>query len=281
MLAATVEDWRTYPWTFPVLVQPKLDGIRCLLQDGRALTRTLKNIPNNHIRNTLISWASKQDPSIKLFDGEILIPNGTFQDTVSAVMSVHGTPNFEYGIFDHIPANILYPNGIIVYHIETRTTQNIGEIERLVDFFCATYEGIIFRSIPRQYKQGRCTLNEGYLLKYKPFVDAEATISACYPKYHNDNPPKVNELGHTERSHKNEGMQELPELGSFYVRAINGKFAGVSFHVGSGFSLRQCVKYWLCRDRLVGKTITFKYQEKGSLNAPRTPIFKGFREGNV
>ena len=40
---------------YPIIASAKLDGIRCLIKDGVALSRTLKPIPNKSIQ----AWAQK------------------------------------------------------------------------------------------------------------------------------------------------------------------------------------------------------------------------------
>ena len=37
----------------PMEVSPKLDGIRCMIQDGVALSRSLKPIPNKHVQSVI------------------------------------------------------------------------------------------------------------------------------------------------------------------------------------------------------------------------------------
>ena len=48
MLSATCKD--SSQLVYPVLVTPKLDGIRCLVKDTGVVSRTLKPIPNKYIR---------------------------------------------------------------------------------------------------------------------------------------------------------------------------------------------------------------------------------------
>jgi len=35
---------------YPALVSPKLDGVRCVIIDGVAMSRTLKSIPNKFVQ---------------------------------------------------------------------------------------------------------------------------------------------------------------------------------------------------------------------------------------
>ena len=51
MLAETVEDVNSI--NYPVLVSPKLDGIRILKIDGNIVTRKFKPLPNTYTRQWL------------------------------------------------------------------------------------------------------------------------------------------------------------------------------------------------------------------------------------
>jgi len=64
---------------YPVIVQPKIDGIRCLIRDGRAISYTLKDIPNRYIRETIESLKMPLD---RIVDGELTLldPEATFQE---------------------------------------------------------------------------------------------------------------------------------------------------------------------------------------------------------
>src|SRR6185436_2786055 len=66
-------------------VQPKLDGIRCLIVDGKLLSNTLKPIPNQHLWESMKSI--REYNKTGLFEGELIIPHKTHQDTMSVVMS--------------------------------------------------------------------------------------------------------------------------------------------------------------------------------------------------
>lgn len=59
---------------YPVLVQPKLDGIRAVVKDGRLLSRTLKSIPNASIR------AALERTVFEGLDGELVVGDPTADD---------------------------------------------------------------------------------------------------------------------------------------------------------------------------------------------------------
>jgi len=83
---------------YPLIASPKLDGIRCLVKDGVALSRTLKPIRNRHVQ-ALIGRHEYNG-----FDGELIVGSPThpncIQHTTSGVMSFEGEPDFRYYVFD-------------------------------------------------------------------------------------------------------------------------------------------------------------------------------------
>src|SRR3990172_4065088 len=79
---------------YPCLIQPKIDGIRCLKIDGEFVTRNFKMLPNLFIRN-MLSELNLPDG----VDGE-LIGTSNFQVTVSDVMTEYKECEFVYNIFD-------------------------------------------------------------------------------------------------------------------------------------------------------------------------------------
>lgn len=157
----------------------------------------------------------------------------------------------------------------------------------------------MIRSLSGKYKFGRSTLREGGLIKMKRFTDAEAIVIGWEPLLLNQNDPQIDGLGLQRRGYSKDGkVPDDSRVGKLLVRGTNGQFKGVQFAVGSGFDdpLRilmreQFRKYNIESGKIthnpdtwghdqnvpLGKIITYKYQEHGSKDAPRIPIFKGFR----
>lgn len=83
---------------FPYMVTPKLDGHRCLIKDGVALTSSLKPFPNKFIQ---AFFASGEYDGL---DGELIVGEPTspnvFRDTSSGVRRVEGEPDFTFWAFD-------------------------------------------------------------------------------------------------------------------------------------------------------------------------------------
>jgi DNA ligase 1 len=265
---------------YPLLATPKLDGIRCTKINGKALTATHKPIPNLYIRS-LIENSTLPDG----FDGELLVP-GTFQDTLSAVMSVDGTPPFTWQMFDYI-SNGPYEGRII----DLQNWFNFSKcafaqpvlpdvLRNGVDFLNFEdavneegYEGMCMRRPDGLYKNGRSTLKEQGLLAVKRFIDAEATVIGITQLMHNENPAETNELGLTKRSSDAAGQVGTMKMGALQV--INSE--GVRFKLGSGFTQAQREAWWQHPEAIIGKIVTYKSVWHGVKDAPRNAVFKAIR----
>src|SRR5882724_6813110 len=91
MLAGTIEsDHDLEKLHYPLLISPKLDGIRATVQNGILLSRNLKPI-----RNEFVQRHFSRHPFEGL-DGELICGDPTdkecFRKTTSAVMSFDGVP---------------------------------------------------------------------------------------------------------------------------------------------------------------------------------------------
>ena len=283
MLAGTLTDMGTL--NFPVIATPKIDGIRCLKIDGNIVSRSLKPIPNRHISSFLESALPEGA------DGEIVV-GSTFQDSTSGVMSVDGTPNFTYHIFDlydmkwgylqRLDALGYWEKTIGSIHrptIQVVPAMFIKTIEQLLKYekkqLLAGFEGVMVRSPDGPYKCGRSTEKEGFLLKIKRFADSEAVVIGFEEQLKNNNPKTTNELGLSKRSSNQ--AQKVPSgtLGKFIA-----KDGDVEFCIGTGVGLTAAMRQhiWDNRPLFLGRTIKYKFQKCGTKDAPRLPIFLGFRD---
>jgi DNA ligase-1 len=277
LLAATCEDLSSIK--YPVAVTPKIDGIRCLIVNGKAVTRKLKPIPNNHIR-TLIEKHGYEG-----MDGEIYIPNKSFNEIQSLVMTEDGTPYFEYIVFDlYSDASYvnrllkleqlqkILPDWIVPLFYKVVSTQ--AELEaKEQQYLRDGYEGIMIRDLDGPYKFGRSTVKQGILLKWKRFKDAEATVIGFVEKLHNNNEATVSELGYTKRSSHKVNLTPAGTLGALVVKA-----GDIEFSVGSGFDDETRQEIWDNQKKYIGKLVKYRYQASGMLERPRFPIFLGFRD---
>jgi DNA ligase-1 len=147
------------------------------------------------------------------------------------------------------------------------------------------YEGVMIRDPRAPYKHGRSG-KKGPLLKVKRFIDFEARIVGCFEKMHNANEAKKDAFGRTERSTAQAGLVGTGTLGGFYLEAINGPHEGQRFKVGTGFNADDRVSLWASHKAggalsLTGQTVKIKSFLVGAKDAPRFPVFLGFRDLEV
>lgn len=279
-LAYTVKDFDSI--RFPVLASPKLDGIRCILIDGVAYSRSMKPIPNRYVQERLSAIKGS-------YDGELIVgaPNApdVFNKTTSGVMSRDGQPEFTFHVFDDPTSDNEFAARLAVIQIDAEddllevvSHKLIRNAAELSEYEAAMveegYEGIMIRDPKGAYKQGRSTEKEGILGKVKRFEDAEATIVAFEEMMHNENEAKINEIGLTDRSTSKEGLVAADTLGAMVV---SSEVFTDTFKIGTGFDAAQRKAFWGSRDDLMGKTVKFKFQPHGTKDRPRLPVFLGFR----
>jgi len=279
MKPATVEDSDLPSLRYPLIAQPKIDGIRVFKYNGCALTASMKAVPNLFIRQQIELYCPDG------YDGEIWWPGCTFKDVQTAVMTHYGSPRFEWHVFDlAIPGWTAKERNEILssYHqqpdfiriITSSTAYTIQSLAALELVYLANqFEGIILRDPNAQYKFGRSTLDEQCLLRRKPFVDAEAEIIDFKEKMHNYNEAYIDERGRTKRSSAQGGKIPLGVLGAFVLH--HPKFG--TFDCGSGLDHQQQHDYWLARESLLGHYVTFKYQVNHCAGKPCPAVFKALR----
>jgi DNA ligase-1 len=271
---------------FPLLASPKLDGIRCCIHQGLALTRSLKEIPNKHIFTALSAV------HLEGLDGELIVGEPSAHDvyrvTSSAVMSHEGEPLFKYYVFDNfnssggfekrtdIARQMAQELPSIVEWLPQHLVTSLEQFTSLEDEFLAQgFEGIMARSLDGPYKYGRSTTREGWLLKKKNFEDSEFVIDDFEELMHNDNAAFENELGRTARSKAQDGLRGGGVLGAFIGRDLH---TNIPFKIGTGFDAAFRKWAWEHREELRGAIGVYKSFRIGVKDAPRHPVWKWFRD---
>ena len=91
-------DYEPQALRFPCLASPKLDGIRCHIFNGQAMSRSGKPIRNYFVQMILGHQA------LNGLDGELVVGNMSAPDvynrTSSGVMKKSGEPDFKFLVFD-------------------------------------------------------------------------------------------------------------------------------------------------------------------------------------
>jgi len=91
-------------------------------------------------------------------------------------------------------------------------------------------------------------------------------------RLHNGNEATVDALGHTARSTHQANKTGLGDLG-----ALVCEFGGHRVNIGTGFTLAERQSIWAKRLELFGKLVKFKHFDYGVKDAPRHPVFLGWR----
>jgi len=284
LLAATFESESA---SFPYLATPKIDGIRFLMINGQAVSRSFKPIRNEHIQRLL--GATLPDG----IDGELTVGEN-FQDSTSGVMSFDGEPDFTAWIFDYVdPYNdeiLPYNERLLqlerlnleglnnLFHVKVlnrpELIQNEDELAEIEARWTEEgFEGVMLRDPQGTYKMGRATVRSQILLKVKQFVDAEATVIEFVEQMHNENEAEQDAFGRTKRSKMLEGLTPAGTLGALIVRSEDG----VEFNIGTGFDAATRQEIWENRENYLGRLVKFKSMTHGTKDRPRHPVFIGWR----
>ena len=290
MLAGTLpmlpgnKEWDLRTVKFPVLLSPKLDGVRAMVQNGQVYGRSLKLIPSRSAQEVF----GREE--LNGLDGELVMGAPTdpscFNKTVRAVCSEDGPVGAVFYVFDyfHEQANYRFRSKLAEESSSAPSCEHV--VQSLVynadglymvenEYLEKGYEGVMLRSVEGRYKQGRSTLNEGILLKLKRFADDEAMIIGFVEGQHNTNEAQTNELGRTFRSSAKAGQVLAGTLGKLTVRDMK---TNVEFSIGTGWNEKTGKDIWGNRPSYLGKIVKYQHQLIGALNKPRIPSFKGMRD---
>lgn len=265
---------------YPTMVSPKIDGVRACVQNGKLVSRSLKDSLNRWVTKVL------SHPAFEGFDGELTVIGDKWNDfnhNQSQFMTQAGQPKFIYWVFDDISrgdmtalirkgqleqrvdlANNLMPElcevRCVAQHLVNHPIDVLNKYETFRDL---GYEGLIICDPYAKYKHGRSTLKQGIMLKLKPVEDDEATIIG------------MEELMHNEDAGNSKCQAHLVPGGMLGALVVSWK--GKQFKIGTGFDHEQRREMWNNAKDYMGKLATFKYMELSKYGIPRGPVFKGIR----
>lgn len=268
---------------YPVVISPKLDGVRATFINGVLRTRSLKPLPNRAIQQIRCDMP---------LDGELVVgaPNGksVFRDTMK-VVSAFDAPidDLKFHVFDLVDgssfasrlsiATRAAENHDFMIPVPHGLVQNESDLLKAEEVYLEEgYEGLMLRDPIGLYKFGRSTAREGGLLKMKRKLQSEATVIGFEEQMHNANEAKVDNLGYTERSSHQANMIPTGVLGALVVKDVKTE---VSFNIGTGFTADDRAGIWKQRDTLLYKMLTYEYLPIGVKDKPRHPVFLGWRMG--
>lgn len=272
MKGKTWEDFK-HKIKYPCAIQPKLDGIRAGLCDGKLWSYTRKPINTaKHIIEELKMYGFVKYP----FDGELYNHDlkNDFESIVSTVRNESGdgkvpAHKMQYHVYDLVLPNSTFRQRLelmedldgtydsdVIQFVETHICKNEAEVlEYYEEFLEQGYEGAVVRQLDAKYEGKKGTA----FLKMKLFQDAEFKIVGI-----------------------EEGKGKLQGHAAKFVCEINDKHGKRTFRAkmeGKTSFLKECFEnHKLWKNRIL--TVKFMgYTNKNKL--PRHPVAKAFRDDGL
>jgi len=164
LLAHVYEPHRV---TYPCYVQPKLNGVRALYQNGRFQSRDGVPFPSTLLKHLADPLLQTFDPRV-ILDGELYIHGTPLQEILGGVTPVRQEVNemtlkVEYHVFDQVnfekpfAQRVPYFNGGPIKAVGTWSASDAAFADMMyADFVSQGYEGMMYRlgdcpyTVPRQ-----------------------------------------------------------------------------------------------------------------------------------
>jgi len=281
MLAYKV-DKKPVDWSENVFMQPKLDGVRCVIyldekENIRCFSRTGKEFHNlQHIKDSLHKFFKMETEfsanTDVVLDGELYNHDlrDNFEKIISLVRKQKPTDSdkleakelVQFHCYDYIETVMNQPYGYrmnqlvtsdmysyCVKYVETKLVNNKDSANIIHQYNLNDgYEGSILR-LDKPYECKR-SYN---LQKFKDFHDTEATI-----------------VGYEEGKGKREGT-----LGKFLMQDDDGNQFGCP--PGKGYNYKDLADILKNIHKYMGQRATFTYFERTQYGSYRHPLFKTIR----
>ena len=303
------DDWVESKLVFPLIGQPKIDGVRALNMTGKFTGRSLKTFGNRSVTSRY------SHSSLIGFDGEVAAESEVHPAlcrlTTSALGSHAGEPYILWWLFDYVTPqtrHLAYDTRLeqlrdrvaeiwtyqpdLSQNLRVMPSRMINNLSELNAFdeenLLAGYEGTILRDPNAPHKEGRSG-KKPILWRIKRFVDFEFTAHTILEGEENQNEAQINELGHTFRSSHQEnkvanGMigAMLGTVASVVKDPTTGEVLfepGTEVKVGAGCLPHDKRKYYFeHQDEFLSKVHKAKFFPKGIKDKPRFPTWQTFRD---
>ena len=250
---------------FPCLVQPKLDGTRCVAVPGKGLfSRLRKTFPHmEHILSEI-----NQLPPTTVLDGELYSTTLTFQEIVGLVKretlkagDAEKQKQIQFHVYDMIHEDMPFRQRFVnlqllfkkykFQHLVLVPTASCESEENMkeqhAEYVAAGYEGIMLRTRDGLYKHSRSV----DLLKYKEFLDGEYEVVGA---------------------EQGQGLEEGCVI--WICRTAEGK----TFHCRPRGTRESRSELFQKNEEYMGKRLTVRFQELTDEGIPRFPVGITFRD---
>lgn len=303
------DDWCEDRIQFPLIGQPKIDGVRGLNMLGTFTGRSLKTFGNRYVTSRY------SHSSLIGFDGELAAEANTHPElcrlTTSALGTHAGEPYLIWWLFDYVTVETkTMPYGsrleMLDYRIKEIAQEAphlfphlrlipwkwISNMDELLEFdeenLIKGFEGTILRDPSAQHKQGRSG-KKPILWRIKRFVDFEFRVHTIIEGDENQNEAQINELGNQFRSSHQENMVPNGMVGAMEGVVIgevrdptSGELLfrdGDPVRVGAGrLSHAQRKHYFENQADFMTRIHKGKFFPKGIKDKPRFPTWQTFRD---
>ena len=253
---------------FPCFVQPKLDGVRCVVVNNKLYSRNGNRFPElPHIENEL-SLLNKDN---LILDGELYTDDINFEKIVGLVKKFKKSEEDEknsekiyLNVFDYIDKKLPYEqrmknldnffeknkNMKYIKQVKTEECNNEKQVMEFLDKYTSEgYEGVIIRNKKGKYAENARSNN---LQKLKKFIDEEFEIIDFTT-------PKTGK-----------------EIGC--VVWICKTKEGKKFNVRPSGNYQERKKLYREGKKYIGKMLTVRYQELTNGKVPRFPVGVAIRD---
>ena len=258
--------------SWPVIVQPKLNGVRCraLINNlGHAQLVSSTGAPITSMPHITFALRASGLRNIEL-DGELYQHGMPLQEINARVSRKSASTrhddyeSIEYHVFDvvndrgqqarldtltdaFIGRTRTGESRAVISQVDYWPAYSLDEITKVLQQVVAQdYEGIIVRNANALYERKRSTS----MMKFKPRYRDTYRIVGVLEEHDKHGAPKG-------------------ALGALVVHGADG----AEFSVGSGFTRLQRITYWQERSSLVGRRAEVKYHTLSKLGIPPASVF--------
>lgn len=284
---------------YPVLFQPKIDGVRALNLTGTLTGRSLDPLKGFGITE----YFSK--PEFVGLDGEMIAGDDPACRDRLCSRSTGATGRFKgvtemadvsWWCFDLLlehTKNLSYyeryvalQNRVLalghprIRFVPAEMVRNRAELDKiLAKTYNEGYEGGIIRNPTALAKEGRPDKLQ-QLMRFKPWSDAEMLVTGVTEGNSNENEAMTNSLGRTERSSSQEGMVPNGRIGSIQGIMLADFFnpltkelmfpKGLPITVSKGEMTNEEAQYYFeNQSEIVNHVVKFKHMTHGVKDLPR------------
>ena len=285
-LAQDVNEDNLY---LPLIASCKIDGVFTLIQNGKALARSLKPHENKYITEFY------SNPLFEGLRGELIAGDdptaeGLIRETSSVTRRIEGESETTLFVFDYVTEDSKDLPYMVRLELAKNKVEDLNFLygynnfkiipyewcRSIEEYTCLkeesmnqSYEGVILRDPNLPHKEGRSSTKKIHLWRWKPWLDAEIKVTGLTEGQSNQNIATTNELGKTKRSTHKENMQPNSQVGSIqgillkdlvdcFGKVIKEEGEQVTISPGE-MTAKEKKFYFENPQEIVGKIAKFKY----------------------